>query len=87
GTPDTESLLSYFYRLAVSHCVSAHSLMGRVSADMGWDKRVDSNLQMREFNVNASGEVAQRWSAALSQLTSVAGLHNLTMLPWRSVVA
>lgn len=85
GTPEVESLLSYFCRLAASHSVStlvlsrtiAHHLQHEISADYDWHERQIAGLR----------ESALTWSAALSALTSVQGLDGLTFLPWRDVIA
>lgn len=36
GTPEVESLLSYFCRLAVSHSVSAAALCRQFAKTVGW---------------------------------------------------
>ncbi|PLZ01039.1 TetR family transcriptional regulator [Burkholderia sp. WAC0059] len=85
GTPDIESLRSYFCRLAVSHAVSAAALARRVMQEVGW--QFSEKRDWHLFNLNGMGESAANWSAALSALTSVARLDRLTLLPWREVIA
>ncbi|WP_321845896.1 TniQ family protein [Paraburkholderia bannensis] len=87
GTPDTESLLSYFYRLAVSHCISALNLLRKVASEMHWNPITDNTFMITNLNLNGSGELAERWSTALSMLSTVPNLDTLTLIPWRNVIA
>ncbi len=85
GTPETESLQSYFCRLAVSHSVSISGLSREIASIFHWEFR-----QRREWysgNLNGMGEVATNWSSALSALTGVAHLDQHTLLPWQGVIA
>ncbi len=85
GTPEVESLQSYFCRLAVSHSVSISALSREIAEMFGWEFR-----QRREWysgNLNGLGEVARNWSSAISALTGVAQLNRHTLLPWHTVIA
>jgi DNA-binding phage protein len=88
GTPEVESLLSYFYRLAGLHCLSAGKLFEKVTAAMGWEQLRERNYH-RWFNstVHGSGNLAVRWSQALSELTSVERLDKLTLVAWRQTIS
>lgn len=85
GTPDVESLLSYFCRLSVSHGVLIPALARLVVETLGCDLR--EGFDWHERNLSGMGEAAQTWAGALSSLTGVENLDQLTLLPWRNVVA
>ncbi|CAE6714809.1 TniQ family protein [Paraburkholderia nemoris] len=84
-TPETESLPSYFFRLALSHCVSAPELKQKVAAELKW--QTPGKYRWSDLNLSSSGGAAEQWSRGLSELTCVSGLHVLTLLPWRNVIA
>ncbi|TAM85135.1 TetR family transcriptional regulator [bacterium] len=84
-TPEVESLLSYFCRLAVSHSVSVAALCRQVAGTVGWE--LSEKHEWHVGNIGGIGEAASNWSAALSALTSVERLDRLTLLPWRDVIA
>lgn len=85
GTPEVESLLSYFCRLAVSHSVSVSSLARTVANALEGELRED--FDWHERNLSGTGESAQTWAGALSALTGVGHLDQLTLLAWRDVMA
>lgn len=85
GTADVESLLSYFCRLAVSHSVSTLILSRMIAQHFGHS--VAANFDWHERQIAGIRESAMTWSAALSALTSVQNLDNLTFLPWREVIS
>jgi DNA-binding XRE family transcriptional regulator len=85
GTADVESLLSYFCRLAVSHSVSTLVLSRTIAQHFGHS--VAANFDWHERQISGIRESALTWSAALSALTSVQNLDNLTFLPWREVIS
>lgn len=85
GTPEVESLLSYFCRLAVSHSTSTLSLSRTVAEHFGHD--VERNFDWHERQISGLRESALTWSSALSALTTVPRLDELTFLPWREVVS
>ena len=85
GTPEVESLLSYFCRLAVSHSVSVAALCRQVARDVGWE--LSEKHEWHIGNIGGIGDAASNWSAALSALTSIERLDRLTLLPWRDVIA
>ena len=85
GTPGVESLLSYLCRLAVSHAVSVTELSRKIAKTVGWE--LCDNYNWKRLHLNGNGEAARNWSGALSALTSVEQLDQLTLLPWADVVA
>ncbi|SDC56988.1 TniQ family protein [Paraburkholderia lycopersici] len=85
GTPAVESLLSYLCRLAVSHSVSMVALSRKVASTMGWE--ISGRDDWSLANICGMGDAANNWSAALSAMTGVERLDNLTLLPWRDVVS
>ena len=85
GTPDVESLLSYLCRLAVSHAVSVTELSRKVARTVGWE--LSDHYNWKRLHLSGNGEAASNWSGALSALTSVGQLDQLTLLPWADVIA
>ncbi|QSN63817.1 TniQ family protein (plasmid) [Caballeronia sp. M1242] len=85
GTPDVESLVSYFCRLAMSHCISAADLGRTVERAMQWS--LPAGWRWNATSLSGMSDTAHDWARALSKLTSVDNLHSLTLLPWRSVIA
>ncbi|REG51069.1 TniQ protein [Paraburkholderia sp. BL6669N2] len=86
GTPEVESLVSYFCRLAVSHCVSTKNLGRYVVATMQRELSEDNTWLMTN-NFSGMSETVGDWARTLSELTSVGSLESLTMRPWRNVIA
>lgn len=84
GTPQTESLLSYFCRLAVSHAVSTYVLARTLVERQGHGIRRDFEWQHR--NLSGVGEAAQKWAAWLSEETGVGNLDGLTLSRWAEVL-
>lgn len=85
GTPDVESLLSYFCRLAVSHSVSVAALARMVAEAANHELR--EGFDWHERNLSGCGASAETWASALSALTSVGHLDRLTLVAWRDVIA
>ncbi|WP_080406971.1 TniQ family protein [Burkholderia ubonensis] len=85
GTPEIESLFSYFCRLAVSHSISAAELSRVVATAMGW--KIAGRYDWNDVNLSGMADAAANWSSALSALTSVKRLDKLTLLTWRDVVS
>lgn len=84
GTTQTESLLSYFCRLAVSHAVSTHVLARALVRRHGHGIRPDFEWQHR--NLSGVGEAAHTWAAWLSEETGVGNLDGLTLSRWADVL-
>lgn len=84
GTGQTESLLSYFCRLAVSHAVSTTDLARFVVQQVDHDIRRDFEWQQR--NLSGVSEAARSWAAWLSALTGVGHLDGLTLSKWSAVL-
>lgn len=80
-----ESLTSYFCRLSASHSTSTTQLSRWVCDH--FDLMVAEDFDWHNRHISGLREAAQRWSAALSALTSVADLDRLTFLPWKPVIA
>lgn len=85
GTPEVESLLSYFCRLAVSHSTSTLSLSRTVAELFQLD--IARNFDWHERQLAGIRESALTWSSALSALTTVPGLDELTFLTWKEVIS
>jgi len=85
GTTHVESLSSYFQRLADWHAVSPKLLAREfVLPRLGFNNRVgevQADRYWRSSFFNGIGEVPHRWCRILSDLTGVAGLHRLTLVP------
>jgi hypothetical protein len=85
GTASVESLFSYLCRLAVTHCVSSMDLLHRISETSGW--AAPAKNFCKNTNLSGMGDVAERYSSALSEMTSIERLNLLTLRPWRNVIA
>ncbi|BAL95124.1 TniQ family protein [Rubrivivax gelatinosus] len=85
GTPDVESLVSYYCRLAVSHATTTDELGRFVAQAMRLELAPEFDWHARQLS--GLRDAAMSWSSALSALTGVAGLDGLTFLPWREVIA
>ncbi|CAN7543731.1 TniQ family protein [Caballeronia sp. LjRoot31] len=85
GTPEVESMGSYFCRLAMSHCISAADLGHTVERAMQWSH--SEGWRWHGISLSGMSDTAHDWACALSKLTSVDNLHSLTLLPWRDVIA
>ncbi|MCF1369329.1 TniQ family protein [Burkholderia cenocepacia] len=85
GTPEVESLFSYFCRLAMSHSISAAELSRKVATTMGWE--IAGRYDWNDVNLSGLADAAADWSSALAVLTSVERLDKLTLLTWRNVIA
>lgn len=84
GTADTESLLSYFCRLAVPHAVSTTDLARYVLEQARHDVKADFTWQRR--NLSCVGEAAEQWAAWLAELTGIGHLDQLTLSRWSPVL-
>lgn len=84
GTDASESLLSYFCRLAVSHAVSTDDLARFVVNQVKHDIRGD--FEWRQRNLSGVGEAARNWAAWLSALTGVEHLDLMTLSNWSEVL-
>lgn len=94
GTPEVESLTSYFCRLANSHACTTNDLtqlvidkveQGRWNTYQAGDGK--SRFVWHERSVSGVGDGALTWASVLSELTGVSGLDRLTLLPLRLVLA
>jgi hypothetical protein len=85
GTPEVESMVSYFCRLAMSHCISAANLGRIIERAMQW--KLPEGWRWHAINLSGISDTAQDWACALSRLTSVDNLDSLTLIPWREVIA
>lgn len=94
GTPEVESLTSYFCRLANSHSCSTNDLaqfvIDRVAPGR-WNTYQSAEGKGRfvwfERSVSGLADGALTWASALSEMTGVASLDRLTLLPMRSVLS
>lgn len=90
GTMHVESLSSYFQRLADQHDVSPKLLAREFVLPMlGVNNRVgevQSDRYWRSSFFSGMGEVAAEWCAALEDLTGVANLRGLTLLPLHGLI-
>ncbi|HDR9757505.1 TPA: TniQ family protein [Burkholderia cepacia] len=85
GTPEVESLISYFCRLAASHCYSSSQLSRKIAREMGW--KLHAKFIWQNQRMSGLYKTAIRWSTALSKLTANKQLDQLTLLPWRNVIS
>jgi DNA-binding phage protein len=85
GTPEVESMVSYFCRLAMSHCISAAELFRFVAEAM--ERKSVGLYKWNLLYLSGMSETTANWASTLSKLTSVERLDFLTLLTWRDVVA
>lgn len=85
GTPDTESLMSYFCRLALSHCVTTSDLARKVTDATGG--KFNPKWNWKSVSPSGISDTAEKWSQALTELTTIECRNSLTLLPWREVIA
>src|ERR687896_496208 len=89
GTPQVESLSSYFRRLADAHCVSpSHLFEGNIAPRMGRRYLVEGpatkwnsflGAAYRHVPINGVGSMASDWIRCLEELTLRDDLRCLTM--------
>ena len=85
GTGDVESLTSYFCRLAHSHGMTARNLAAwmlthyeqPIPDDFKWFRRSFSGMSVE----------TEQWAARLAELTGIANLDHLTLVPWRQLIS
>lgn len=85
GTPEVESMVSYFCRLAMSHCISAAELHRVVVRTMRW--QISRERNWHQVGLGGMSDATESWANALSELTGVGSLDSLTLLTWRDVIA
>jgi len=76
NTACVESLISYFCRLAASHCISVTTMAETITQKMGNELRID--FDWRDRKLSGIGPAAQSWSTALSAMTGIDKLNQLT---------
>ncbi|CAM5371232.1 TniQ family protein [Eoetvoesiella caeni] len=94
GTPDVESLTSYFCRLANSHACTTNDLakfiIERIEPGR-WETHQATPGKSRfvwyQRSIAGLGDSALSWVGMLSALTSVTTLQQLTLLPLQGCVA
>jgi hypothetical protein len=90
GTPYVESLSSYFQRLADLHSISPKLLAREfVLPRLGVNNRVgevQADRYWRSPFFSGMGEMPLQWCQALGELTGVANLHRLTLLPLHGLI-
>src|SRR5919202_49884 len=94
GTPNVESLTSYFTRLAQAHCVSVTRLYleeicpltKRGDVFPGQKQGLDIIAKSSDI-LNGTKSNAATWVKVLGILTNRADLHCLTMLTWAKVLS
>lgn len=94
GTPEVESLTSYFCRLANSHACTTNDLAkfiieriepGRWETHQGTPGK--SRFVWYQRSISGLGDSALTWAGMLSALTGVPTLHQLTLLPLQGSIA
>jgi len=84
GLPGVESLTSYFCRLAHSHGMSAAQLARWILERFG--NTVPDSHKWSQRNFTSMDPETERWAAWLSELTGVAALDHLALVPWRPLL-
>lgn len=95
GTPDVESLTSYFKRLALAHSVSLSKLIKyEIAPLIGQKKQLTNSSNYRQEillgknskSLNGTGKLATVLVEVLESITRRNDLRFLTMLPWGNVL-
>lgn len=84
GTPEVESLTSYFCRLAYSHGMTAQKLADWVLEH--FDQSVCDKYGWHQRSFSSMSPESEQWAAWLAELTGVASLDRHTLAPWRSLL-
>lgn len=84
GTPDVESLTSYFCRLAFSHSMTAQKLADWVLER--FDNAMCEKYGWHQRNLSSMSPESEQWAAWLSELTGVGALDRHTLSPWRGIL-
>ncbi|NHQ84850.1 helix-turn-helix domain-containing protein [Iodobacter sp. HSC-16F04] len=84
GSTDVESLTSYLCRLAVSHSVSLPSMAKLIAGTI--QETLRENFDWHERQLSGISETAHIWASAISMLTGVGSLDQLTLSPWAQVI-
>ncbi|NMF99684.1 TniQ family protein [Aromatoleum toluolicum] len=84
GTPEVESLTSYFCRLAHSHGMTAQKLADWVL--QRFNHEVCEKYGWHQRNLSSMSPESEQWAAWLSELTGVGELDRHTLAPWRTVL-
>ncbi|HKQ99076.1 MAG TPA: TniQ family protein [Pyrinomonadaceae bacterium] len=93
GSSNTESLTSYFSRLAEAHCVTPRVLFRHRKIEATNEAFEESHnraqglvhpsLKAATLQINESGLVAEKWVQMLEDITSQKSLRFLTFLRWK----
>lgn len=84
GTPEVESLTSYFCRLAFSHGMTAQKLADWVLAH--FEQSVCEKYGWHQRSFSSMSPESEQWAAWLAALTGIASLDQHTLAPWRAVL-
>lgn len=84
GSPEVESLASYFCRLAHSHGMTAQHLAGWVLDYFG--QQVCDKYGWHQRRLGGLSAESEQWAAWLAELTGVGALDRLTLAPWRHLL-
>lgn len=84
GTPEVESLTSYFCRLAYSHGMTAQKLADWVLEH--FEQSVCEKYGWHQRSFSSMSPESEQWAAWLAELTGVASLDRHTLAPWRAVL-
>lgn len=97
GTPSTESLTSYFIRLAELHLVTPrifflHS-MSKAGNEVSQETTpytyglTNPSASNATHQINGNGLAAEKWVRSIEELTQQSNLCFLTFLPWKGVIS
>jgi hypothetical protein len=87
-----EGLASYLARLAEYHAVSVHNLLTYLVAEAPFDMPftegvIRKSAGNRSYELNGMDSIAERWSTLVANQTLRKGIEQMTLLPWRHLVA
>lgn len=85
GTPEVESLTSYFCRLAYSHGIKARDLAAWILNH--FDQSIPDDYKWYRRAFAGTSDETKQWSSWLAALTGIERLDHLTLAPWRHLIS
>lgn len=85
GTPEVESLTSYFCRLAHSHGMTARNLAAWTL--QYYEQPIPDDFKWFRRSFSGTSAETEQWAAWLAELTGIANLDHLTLAPWCHLIS
>lgn len=85
GTTEVESLTSYFCRLAHSHGMTARNLAAWTLEH--YEQPIPDDFKWFRRSFGGMSPETEQWAVWLAELTGIANLDHLTLVPWRHLIS